>query len=176
MDALGSLMMAIFFHAARIALVAFDPYLGSKPLADALVQSPPGQVIAADAYYAFSSVVYYAKRDVLLLNGRINNLQYGSYAPGAPQVFIDAHEMGGRQFFFPPNADPIHHEIADQPVNWINRIGAANAAGFGFAGDGNRQPADRARAVRARSPRLRTTCSRSSPTSARSSPARRRGS
>jgi len=84
-----ALMMAIFFHAARIALVAFDPYLGSKPLADALVQSPPGQLIAADAYYAFSSVVYYAKRDVLLLNGRINNLQYGSYAPGAPQVFID---------------------------------------------------------------------------------------
>ncbi|MEO3875165.1 M14 family zinc carboxypeptidase [Nonomuraea sp. B12E4] len=51
-----------------------------------------------------------------------------------PQVYIDAHEMGGRQFFFPPNADPIHHEIADQPVDWINRIGAANAAGFGYNG------------------------------------------
>jgi hypothetical protein len=82
-------MMAIFFHAARIALVAFDPYLGSKPLSDALVQSPPGQLIAGDAYYAFSSVFYYAKCDALLLNGRTNNLQYGSYAPGAPQVFID---------------------------------------------------------------------------------------
>ncbi|WP_433302097.1 M14 family zinc carboxypeptidase [Actinoplanes sp. CA-030573] len=51
-----------------------------------------------------------------------------------PQVFIDAHEMGGRQYFFPPNADPIHHEIADQPVDWINRIGAANAAAFGYNG------------------------------------------
>nr|WP_218007943.1 M14 family zinc carboxypeptidase [Herbidospora sakaeratensis] len=51
-----------------------------------------------------------------------------------PQVFIDAHEMGGRQYFFPPNADPIHHEIADQPVDWINRIGEANKAGFGFNG------------------------------------------
>ena len=51
-----------------------------------------------------------------------------------PQVFIDAHEMGGRQFFFPPNADPIHHEIADQPVDWINRIGAANSAAFGYNG------------------------------------------
>ncbi|GAA0359501.1 M14 family metallopeptidase [Microbispora corallina] len=51
-----------------------------------------------------------------------------------PQVFVDAHEMGGRQYFFPPNADPIHHEIADQPVDWINRIGAANAAGFGYNG------------------------------------------
>ena len=83
-----AIMMAVFFHAARIALVVFDPYLGSKPLANALMQSPPGQLIQADAYYAFSSVDYYAKRDALLLNGRINNLQYGSYAPGASKVFI----------------------------------------------------------------------------------------
>ncbi|GIM88958.1 M14 family zinc carboxypeptidase [Paractinoplanes toevensis] len=51
-----------------------------------------------------------------------------------PQVFVDAHEMGGQQYFFPPNADPIHHEIADEPVDWINRIGAANKAGFGYNG------------------------------------------
>ncbi|GAA0537527.1 M14 family metallopeptidase [Paractinoplanes ferrugineus] len=51
-----------------------------------------------------------------------------------PQVFIDAHEMGGRQYFFPPNADPIHHEIASEPVDWINRIGEANKAGFGYQG------------------------------------------
>jgi hypothetical protein len=44
-----------------------------------------------------------------------------------PQVFIDAHEMGGKQYFFPPNADPIHHEIADQPIDWIGRIGVENA-------------------------------------------------
>ncbi|MFC4019230.1 M14 family zinc carboxypeptidase [Micromonospora sp. GCM10011542] len=51
-----------------------------------------------------------------------------------PQVFIDAHEMGGRQYFFPPNADPIHHEIAGEAVDWINRIGDANKAGFGYNG------------------------------------------
>ncbi|GIF12882.1 M14 family zinc carboxypeptidase [Actinoplanes teichomyceticus] len=51
-----------------------------------------------------------------------------------PQVFVDAHEMGGQRYFFPPNADPIHHEIADQPVDWINRIGEANKAGFGYHG------------------------------------------
>ncbi|MFY1687752.1 M14 family zinc carboxypeptidase [Plantactinospora sp. WMMB782] len=50
------------------------------------------------------------------------------------QVFVDAHEMGGREYFFPPNADPIHHEIADEVVDWIDRIGAANAAGFGYNG------------------------------------------
>jgi hypothetical protein len=51
-----------------------------------------------------------------------------------PQVYVDAHEMGGSEYFFPPNADPIHHEIASEDVDWINRIGAANAAGFGYNG------------------------------------------
>jgi 4-amino-4-deoxy-L-arabinose transferase-like glycosyltransferase len=89
----AALMMVIFFHAARLALVTFDPYLGSYPLAKALKQSPPGQLIEADAYYAFSSVFYYADRDALLLNGRINNLEYGSYAPGAPKVFTGNSEF-----------------------------------------------------------------------------------
>jgi 4-amino-4-deoxy-L-arabinose transferase-like glycosyltransferase len=81
--------MIIFFQASRIALVRFDPYLGSHALAVALDQSPPGQLIEADAYYAFSSVFFYTDRTALLLNGRVNNLEYGSYAPMAPQIFID---------------------------------------------------------------------------------------
>lgn len=82
-------MMLIFFHAARVAMIAFDPYLGSKPLADALTSAPPGKLIEAGAYYAFSSVFFYTNRTALLWNGRRDNLEYGSYAPSAPQVFID---------------------------------------------------------------------------------------
>jgi len=81
--------MILFFQAARIALIRFESYLGSYPLAESLQHSPPGQLIEADAYYAFSSVFFYTGRTALLLNGRINNLEYGSYAPGAPDVFID---------------------------------------------------------------------------------------
>ena len=81
--------MIVFFQAARIALIRFDSYLGSYPLAERLEKSPPGQLIEADAYYAFSSVFFYTNRTALLLNGRMNNLEYGSYAPGAPDVFID---------------------------------------------------------------------------------------
>jgi 4-amino-4-deoxy-L-arabinose transferase-like glycosyltransferase len=81
--------MIVFFQAARIALIRFDSYLGSYPLAESLQKSPPGELIAGDAYYAFSSVFFYANRTALLLNGRINNLEYGSYAPDAPNVFID---------------------------------------------------------------------------------------
>ena len=81
--------MVIFFQAARLALVRFDSYLGSYPLAQSLMKSPPGQLVEANAYYAFSSVFFYTGRTALLLNGRMNNLEYGSYAPGAPDVFID---------------------------------------------------------------------------------------
>ena len=81
--------MVVFFQAARIALVRFDSYLGSYPLAQRLQQSPPGELIEANSYYAFSSVFFYANRTTLLLNGRNDNLEYGSYAPGAPSVFID---------------------------------------------------------------------------------------
>jgi hypothetical protein len=85
--------MIVFFQAARIALVRFDSYLGSYPLAERLQQSPPGQLIEADSYYAFSSVFFYTNRTALLLNGRNNNLEYGSYAPGAPSVFIDDNKF-----------------------------------------------------------------------------------
>jgi 4-amino-4-deoxy-L-arabinose transferase-like glycosyltransferase len=81
--------MIVFFQAARIALIRFDSYLGSCPLAERLLQSPPGGLIEANSYYAFSSVFFYTNRTALLLNGRNNNLEYGSYAPGAPDVFID---------------------------------------------------------------------------------------
>jgi hypothetical protein len=82
-------MMILFTHAARMAMVVMDPYLSSRPLAEALLNAPPGEMIVDDQYYSFSSVFFYADRSGLLLNGRVNNLEYGSNAPGAPQVFID---------------------------------------------------------------------------------------
>jgi hypothetical protein len=84
-----ALMMAIFFHAARLAQVTFDPYLGSRSLAEALNVAPPGKLVVDDQYYAFSSIFFYSNRTALLLNGRVNNIVYGSYAPGAPDVFLD---------------------------------------------------------------------------------------
>jgi 4-amino-4-deoxy-L-arabinose transferase-like glycosyltransferase len=85
-----AIMMVVFFHAGRVALIAFDPYLASRPLAKALVASPPGELIADDQYYAWSSVFFYANRKAFLLNGRVTNLEYGSNAPDAPRdVFID---------------------------------------------------------------------------------------
>ena len=84
-----ALMMVLFFHAARIALVVFDPFLSSRPLAEALLKSPDGKLIVDRNYWTFSSLVFYSDREPLMLNGRYFNLEYGSYAPGAPDVFID---------------------------------------------------------------------------------------
>ena len=89
-------MMVLFFHAARMALVVFDPYMSSRPLAEALLKAPPGRLIVDDQYYTFSSVFFYTNRRALLLNGRVNNLVYGSYAPDAPKdVFLDDRRVPG---------------------------------------------------------------------------------
>ena len=87
-------MMVLFFHAARLAMVVFDPYMSSRPLAEALKAAPAGKLIVDDQYYTFSSVFFYTNRRAYLLNGRVNNLDYGSYAPNAPKdVFIDDAEF-----------------------------------------------------------------------------------
>jgi 4-amino-4-deoxy-L-arabinose transferase-like glycosyltransferase len=90
--------MVLLLNAARLAMVAFDPYLSSLPLAEALSHAPPGQLIVDNQYYTFSSVFFYTRPTprALLLNGRQMNLEYGSYAPGAPDVFIDDAEFADR--------------------------------------------------------------------------------
>jgi hypothetical protein len=53
---------------------------------------------------------------VLLLNGRINNLVYGSYAPGVPDVFIEDARFKAlwngpeRQYVLSTNATAPHLE------------------------------------------------------------------
>jgi hypothetical protein len=85
----AALMMVMFFHAARLAMAVFDPFMSSKPLAAAIMKSPPGTLIIDRHYYFFSSIFFYTNRTALLRNGRFFNLEYGAYAPGAPDVFID---------------------------------------------------------------------------------------
>ncbi|MGA8491387.1 MAG: glycosyltransferase family 39 protein [Terriglobales bacterium] len=85
----AALMMVLFFHAARMAMAVFDPFMSSRPLAEAILKSPEGTLIVDHHYYTFSSIFFYTNRTALLRNGRFFNLEYGAYAPGAPDVFID---------------------------------------------------------------------------------------
>ncbi len=89
--ALASLACAtvLLFHAAHWAMRAFDPYLSSRAIAEAILREPSGTLVLDHEYYAFSSVPFYTNRQVLLLDGRTNNIEYGSNAPGAPDVFLN---------------------------------------------------------------------------------------
>src|SRR5258708_25815732 len=84
-----ALMMILFFHAARLGMAVFDPYMSSQPLAEAILKSPEGTLIVDHHYYTFSSIFFYTNRTALLRNGRFHNLEYGASAPGAHYVFID---------------------------------------------------------------------------------------
>ncbi len=105
-------MMALFLHGARMALVVFDPYLSSRPLARALMAAPEGKLILDDQYYTWSSVIFYTNRRALLLNGRVNNLEYGSNAPDAPQdVFINDNDFARLW----PSSDR-YYVVAEKPA------------------------------------------------------------
>lgn len=89
----AALMMVLFFHAARLAMVTFDPFLSSRPLADKLLQEPQGTLITQGFVFQFSSVFFYADRAGYLYSTRRANLEYGSNEPGAPHVFINDSEL-----------------------------------------------------------------------------------
>ena len=46
-----------------------------------------------------------------------------------PMLFIDAHEFGLSDYFFPPNADPEYHETPDTAHDWINGLYSPAIAG-----------------------------------------------
>ena len=107
-------MMILFYQAARLAMVQFDPYLSSQRLEAVLQHSPDGGLITYGHYYPFSSVFFYSNRQGLLWHGRQMNLIYGSYAPGAPNVFLDDPQLADlwrssqREYLFLPEEELPH--------------------------------------------------------------------
>jgi 4-amino-4-deoxy-L-arabinose transferase-like glycosyltransferase len=86
-----AIMMCVFIECAHVALAVFEPVLGSKALATAIQNKfQPGDLIVCDGEYASaSSVNFYTKQQLLIFNGRINGLWYGSLFPDAPPIFLD---------------------------------------------------------------------------------------
>jgi hypothetical protein len=84
-------MMIVFIECAHLALNTFYPILGSKQFAAAIQQRlEPGELIVCDGEFAnASSVRFYTGRQLLILNGRITGLWYGSLFPDAPDIFLD---------------------------------------------------------------------------------------
>jgi 4-amino-4-deoxy-L-arabinose transferase-like glycosyltransferase len=84
-------MMIVFLVAAHLAFVTFSPVLSSKSLADAIQSRvQPGDVVEINGEYeAGSTLGFYLRRQVRILNGRSSNLWYGSFFPDAPRTFDD---------------------------------------------------------------------------------------
>ncbi len=84
--AVGSIAVLLCVHEG---LCRFYPIIGSKPLAMAIQAAyRPGDRILIDGEYTLAgSIPFYTRQQVLLVDGRINGLWYGSYWPDAPRIF-----------------------------------------------------------------------------------------
>jgi hypothetical protein len=125
----GALMMVVFFHAARLALVVFDPFLSSRPLAEAIAKSPPGNLVIHHQYYTYSSVFFYLDRDALLLNGRFNNMEYGAAAPNAPDVFVNDAQfkklwLSGARYYLVGNGEAYRRLIVSIGEGHFHQVAA----------------------------------------------------
>jgi 4-amino-4-deoxy-L-arabinose transferase-like glycosyltransferase len=98
-----ALTSAVFLIAAHIALARFGSMLGSRPLADTInrVSGYGGDSSnAGDAQLMIygdqgnaSSVIFYTRRQALLVNGRTSSMIWGSFYPDAPHIFIDDADL-----------------------------------------------------------------------------------
>jgi hypothetical protein len=86
-----TMMTVVLLIATHQGLVIFSPVLTSKVLAQAIEANwKPGAIIEDNGdYEAASSVNYYTRRQIRILNGRCNNIWYGSKFPDAPPIFDD---------------------------------------------------------------------------------------
>ena len=85
--------LATFFFCANWALGVFSPRLSSEALAKSILKDwKTGDKIALYGEYdAASSIGFYTRKRVLIFNGRYNGLEFGSYYPDAPHIFLNDH-------------------------------------------------------------------------------------
>ncbi len=102
--------MALLLFAAHIALVRFGPYMSSKALAQKIAaQKKPGDEVMIYGDQAFgSSLLFYLRQPIALVNGRTTSMWFGSTFPDAPKIFLSDSDLlqkwnaNGRVFLFVP--------------------------------------------------------------------------
>jgi Dolichyl-phosphate-mannose-protein mannosyltransferase len=87
--------MALFLVAAHVALVRFGPYLSSRTLATAIQErARPEERVMIYGDQAFgSSLLFYLRRPIELVNGRTTSMWFGSSFPDAPKIFLSSEDM-----------------------------------------------------------------------------------
>ena len=92
--------MVLVLLAMHSGLVRFNPILGSKPLADAILTEQqahpapddlilPDVIILDGELTTGSTLLFYTRQPVHLVNGRVNGPWFGSFYPDAPAIFED---------------------------------------------------------------------------------------
>ena len=86
-------MMGAFFFCANWALGVFTPRLSSEPLARIIMNyyQPDDKIALYGEYDAGSSIGFYTGQRIWIFNGRYNGLEFGSYYPDAPHIFLNDH-------------------------------------------------------------------------------------
>ena len=86
---------AIFLVAAHIALVRFGPYLSSKQLAHEIaVRARPEDKVMIYGDQAFgSSLLFYLRRPVDLVEGRTTSMWFGSTFADAPKIYLSDADL-----------------------------------------------------------------------------------
>jgi hypothetical protein len=103
--------LATFLVAAGIAFGRFGSYLSSKHIALELNQrlNADDKMMIYGDQAAGSSLLFYMKRPIYLVNGATTSMQFGSTFPDAPKIFLDdaglreVWQSGQRVYLFLPD-------------------------------------------------------------------------
>jgi 4-amino-4-deoxy-L-arabinose transferase-like glycosyltransferase len=102
--------MAMFLLAAHIALGRFGPYLSSKQLAQEIsARARPDEKVMIYGDQAFgSSLLFYLRQPIELVEGRTTSMWFGSTFADAPKIYLSEADLkrdwagSGRVFLFVP--------------------------------------------------------------------------
>jgi hypothetical protein len=121
--------MMVTLLAAHEGLVRFYPIIGSKDLALAITQAQQAaphssnlddMIVIDGELTSGSSLIFYTREQVHLINGRVNGLWYGSFWPDSPPIFETEESLrrlwsGPRRIFlFTPDPTTRAHDLTPQ--------------------------------------------------------------
>jgi 4-amino-4-deoxy-L-arabinose transferase-like glycosyltransferase len=87
--------MGLMFVWANLALQQFGTVLSSRAHADAILRrwEPNAKIVFNGEYETGSSIGFYTDQPILLLDGKVTGMAFGSTYPDAPPVFLEADDV-----------------------------------------------------------------------------------
>ena len=127
--------MIVTLLAAHVGLARFYPILGSKGLAESInherqAHPEPNDLILLDGELTSgSTLIFYTRQQVHLINGRVNGLWYGSFWPDTPPIFETESSLRQlwasprRIFLFTDSPEARVHDLT--PIGPVHTLAAA---------------------------------------------------